>query len=363
MNNNPQCPEGRQHINLSNYAYLIVKNDSQTFMGAINYSGFINRIVLNSMLESFDDLASNENERISNELVHYTKLGRKTHLTETDRETIKKIATAHRNYQIASFTHYPKDVPLKIRLNKELHDIFYPVHSDWSGIQHNISQGDYIKSLVEDYARKTIFDRESIFYKSIISDFETILDMDKENRKRILITLSNGERYILKPYRLSYDYEADYHYIIGMGAEYGSNNFIPVSYRISRIEKFSPRSTSSGSGKITEKEKKEIEQKIKDSGVPYILGNTVKHVVKLTPVGMNMYNSIFHQRPAYEHIEKNKDGSGVLTFIATQRQITNYFFTFAQEAELISPNETRLWMQNRYKSAFESYNNNPRSID
>lgn len=357
MNTNPQCPEGRQHISLSHYAYSIVRNDSQTFMGVINYSGFINRIVLNSMPESFEELASSENERISNELTKYTKPGRITHLTDTDIETIDKISSAHRNFLISSFTRYPKDVPLKIRLNKELHDILYPLDAEWSGVRYKISQGDYIKSLIEDYARKTIFDRESIFYKTIIRDFENIINTANENRQRILLTLSTGAHFILKPYRLSYDYEADYHYIVGMGTKDGSKDFVPASYRISKIERYSPRSASSGSGKITEREKKSIEHRIKENGVSFILGEPTEHIVKLTPVGMNMYNSIFHQRPVYERIQKNEDGSCLLTFIATSRQITNYFFTFAQEAEIISPEETRAWMKKRYISAYESYDN------
>lgn len=355
--NNPQCPEGRQHISLSHYAYSIVRNDSLTFMGVINISGFINRIILNSMPESFDTLESEENERISNELSRYTKPGRTTHLSDTEVEVIGKISSAHRNFLIKSFTRYPKDVPLKIRLNKELHEIMYPLNSDWAGLRYNISQGDYIKSLVEDYSRKTIFDRENIYYKSIIRDFEAFVNTENENKQRLLLTLSTGERFLVKPYRLSYDYEADYHYIVGMGSREGSKDFIPVSYRISRINKYSLRSTSSGSGKIFEREKKDIEQKIKENGVAYILGKPGEHIVRLTPVGMNMYNSIFHQRPAYEHIQRNKDGSCLLTFIATNRQITNYFFTFAQEAEIISPKENRIWMQNRYKSAFDSYDN------
>lgn len=118
---NPQCPEGRQHISLSNYAYSIVMSDSQTFMGTINYSGFINRIVLNSMLESFDELEYEEDERINNEITKYAKPGRKTLITDSEREVISMIAMAHRNYQLASFAQYSKDVPLKIRLNKELH--------------------------------------------------------------------------------------------------------------------------------------------------------------------------------------------------------------------------------------------------
>ena len=357
MITNPQCPEGRQHISLSHYAYSIVRNDALTFMGTINYSGFINRIVLNSMLESFDELSLSEKERISNELSKYTKPGRTVLLSEADHQMISRIADSHMNYQIASFKRYPKDKALKIRLNVDLHDILYPADYDWSGIRFNISQGDYVKLLVENYARKTIFDRESIYYKSEIDNLGTILSAAENDRRRFLLIQTNGERFILKPYRLSYDYEGDYHYLIGMAAKYGTTDFKTASFRISRISKITPRGASFGSGKITAGEKKEIEHKIKESGVAYILGEPVEHIVKLTPAGMNMYNSIFHQRPIYEHIESNEDGSKTLTFTATNRQITNYFFTFAGEAEIISPEETKIMMQKRYKSAFKLYNN------
>ena len=352
----PQCLEGRQHISLSHYAYSIVRNDSLTFMGIINYSGFINRIVLNSMLESFNELSLAEKERISNELSMYSKPGRTSQITESDRQMINRIADAHMNYQIATYKRYPKDKPLKIRLNVDLHDILYPTDSNWSGTRFNISQGDYVKLLVESYARKTIFDRESIYFKSGIDNLETILGASENDRRRVLLIQTNGERFILKPYRLSYDYEADYHYIVGIAARDGTKDFKPASFRISRISKITQRSASFGSGKITDQERKEIERKIKESGVAYILGEPVEHIVKLTPAGMNMYNSIFHQRPIYEHIESNEDGYKTLTFMATSRQITNYFFAFAGEAEIISPKETKIWIKDRYKSAYDSYN-------
>ena len=77
----------------------------------------------------------------------------------------------------------------------------YPLNSDWAGLRYNISQGDYIKSLVEDYARRTIFDRESIYYKSIIRDFETFVNTENENKQRLLLTLATGERFLVKPYQ------------------------------------------------------------------------------------------------------------------------------------------------------------------
>jgi len=352
----PQSPEGRQHISLSQYAYSVVRSDSLTFLGMINYSGFINRIVINSMLDSFDEPAYVEEERIISELTHCSKPGKTIRLNDDEREMINKIASAHRNYSILSFKRYPKDISLKIRLNKDLHEIMYPQHSDWDGNQFDLSQGDYIKLLVEEYARKTIYDRERIFFKSLIEDLDNSIDSSDDNKRRILLILSNGDRFIMKPYRLSYDYEADYNYIVGMATKDGTKSFVPSSFRISRIEKIVPRSISAGSGRITDKEKKEIEKKIKDSGVSFIIGEPIEHKVKLTPQGLSMYNSIFHQRPIYDHIERKEDDSVILSFNSTIRQITNYFFTFAKEAEILSPVETREWMKNRYKSAYESYN-------
>ena len=352
----PQSPEGRQHISLSQYAYSIVRSDSLTFLGTINFSGFINKIVINSMPDSFDESIYVEEERIIGELTHYSKPGKLYHINNNDHEIIGRIASSHRNFSILSYKRYPKDIPLKIRLNKELHETLYPLHSDWDGIKFNLSQGDYIKLLVEDYARKTIFDRERIFYKTLIEDLENCIDTRDDTRKRILLILSSGDRFIMKPYRLSYDYEADYNYIIGMVAKGGTKDFTPSSFRISRIAKSVPRSISAGSGRITEREKKEIDRKIKDSGVSFIIGEPIEHKVKLTTRGMAMYNTIFHQRPVYDHIERKDDRTVILTFNATTRQITNYFFTFANEAEILSPVETRDWMKARYLSAFESYN-------
>ena len=356
MNTKPLSPEGRQHISLSQYAYSIVRSDSLTFLGTINYSGFINRIVINSMLDSFDEPAYAEEERITKELTHYSKPGKTIRLNNDDREMVNKIASAHRNFSILSFKRYPKDISLKIRLNKDLHEIMYPLHSDWEGSQYDLSQGDYIKLLVEEYARKTIYDRERIFFKSLIEDLGNYIDVSDDNKRRILLILSSGDRFIMKTYRLSNDYEADYNYIIGMAAKDGTKDFMPASFRISRIAKIVPRSISAGSGRITDREKKEIERKIKDSGVSFIVGEPIEHKIKLTPQGLSMYNTIFHQRPIYDQIERIDSETVILTFTATIRQITNYFFTFAKEAEIISPVETRDWMKNRYRSAFESYN-------
>ena len=355
MRNNAICPEGRQHINISQYAYDIIQNDSLNFEEEINYSGFINRIILNMMGSSFDDIVEDEKERIRHELTEYSKPGRKISLSESEEQTVERISKAHRNYRIAANTHEPKDRTLKIRLRNKVYERLYPQYEEWQGAHYNITQGEYIKSILEEYARKTIYEREKIYYKDLIKTINDCINRSDKDKHPLVITQPSGKKFCLKPYRISEDYEADYHYIIGMSREFGKSEYTPASFRLSRIKE--EITEISGSGKITEKEKKILIQKTKTNGVSYLLGELEQHIVRLTPAGMIIYNSIFHNRPVYDSKTKLPDGSFELVFNVTKRQITNYFFTFGKEAFITEPGSTAEEMQLRYKEALDSYDN------
>ena len=141
MNNRAESYEQRQHINLSQYAYEVIINDSMTFMEEKNISGFINRILLNSGESYFDD------------------------------SDIKE-----KNSSLRSF---PKDQTLKIRLNDKVYPEYYPNEGNWFGARLKITQGAYIKALIEDYSRKTLFERENIFYKETLNELSFYLPQTK----------------------------------------------------------------------------------------------------------------------------------------------------------------------------------------
>ena len=353
MRSKPISLEQRQHINLSQYAYDIVRNDSLNFLGTLNISGFINTIVNNSKVDSFDDLSIIEEERLKDELSSYSKSGRTVKLSEPELEIIKKIAVAHRSYLMNSSKIYSKDVVLKIRLNNKLYNELYS--SDWDGDKYGLSQGEYIKSIIEEYARKTIFDRESVFYKEVIDDINRYVSVTDTEKRILLITYPNGKKFLFKPYRLSENYEANFHYLIGMSKAEGEDEYKIVSFRLSRIKEIRPRGKSLGSGKITKKEEKLIEKRLKESGVQYMLDGPEKYVIQLTKYGMNLYNSIYNQRPVYDLKEENKDGTYTLTINATNIQITNYFFQFGKEAMIISPIKTRNSLGEKYTEAAYVY--------
>ncbi len=356
MKQKPICPNGRQHINLSQYAYDIVRNDALTFLGTLNISGFINKIIENTKDDSFDDIALIEEERIITELTDSSESLKAYKPKHSEAEIIKKIAVAHQIHELNSFKKYPKDISLKIKLNKNLHNEFYPLGSDWFGDKYALSQGEYIKSIIEGYSRKTYYERESIFYKERIEDFNTIFATSESERKILCITMKDGRKAFCKPYRLSEEYETHCHYLIGLFAKEGTSEYTVASIRLSRIAEIKSRGKSFGSGKITVREIKDIEKRIKESSVPYLLGSPEQFIVKLTKIGMTLYDYKFSERPVYDElISDDQNESYTMRITATKRQIQNYFLAFGKEAIIVSPKETALWLKEKYIDAFNAY--------
>ena len=356
MRSSPNSPEQRQHINLSQYAYDIVENDSINFIGVKNISGFINTVIANSKVDSFDDLLLIEEERIFEELSDYLRSGSTYKPTESELKTIKKIAAAHRFHNLNVSRKYPKDVTLKIRLNNKLHSELYPDDSEWEGERYSVSQGEYIKLLIEEYARKPYFQRESVFYKKEIEELNNYISISDSDRRILSISLKDGRKLNCKLYRLSEEYETHYHYLIGLFKEETSTEYDIASIRLSRIADFKFRGRSLGSGKITQNDEKKILNRIKESSIPYLKGIPAQYIVKLTPLGMVMYDYNYSRRPVYKDIHDNHDGTFTMIIKATERQIKNYFFAFGKEAEILSPDEMRIWMNEKYNVAADAYN-------
>lgn len=355
MRSTPNSPEQRQHINLSQYAYDVIRNDSINFLGGINFSGFINIIIENSKDEPFDDLALIEEERIMAELSECSKSGSKFSATETELKAIRKISAAHKNHILNSFKKYPKDKTLKIRLNNKSHNELYPENTEWYGTKYGISQGEYIKILVEDYSRKTYYERECIFYKNRIEEINRNLASLDSDKRILSVSLKDGRKFNCKLYKLSEEHETHYHYLVGLFAKEKTSDYIIASFRLSRVSEIKMHSRSFGSGKITQSEKKRIENRIKENSIPYLVGEPIEYEIKLSPLGMIIYDYNYSRRPVYESIKDNHDGTYTMRFKATERQIKNYFFAFGKEALILSPDNMKEWMIQKYTDATKYY--------
>ena len=234
--------------------------------------------------------------------------------------------------------------------------MLFSKESDWFGDKYSLSQGEYIKSIIEDYSRKTYYERESIFYKERIQAFNTIFATSESERKILSITMKDGRKSFCKPYRLSEEYETHCHYLIGLFAKEGTSEYTIASFRLSRIAEIKTRGKSFGSGRISGREIKNIEKRIKESSIPYLLGRPEQYIVKLTKMGMALYDYKFSERPVYDKlISDDQDESYTMQITATKRQITNYFLAFGKEAIIVSPKETALWLKEKHIDAFNAY--------
>ena len=169
--------------------------------------------------------------------------------------------------------------------------------------------------------------------------------------------MKTGIKRYCKLYRLSENYETHCHYLIGLFADEGTLDYQIASFRLSRIADIRTRARSLGSGKLTAKETKRIEEKIKETGIEYLIGEPALYTIRLTPLGMIMYDYNHSQRPVYDKLNKDDSGETYTMIVkATERQIRNYFFAFGKEATILSPNDTIVWMRERHNLAADAYN-------
>ena len=308
---NSRESEQRQHLSISTYAYNTIKNDSLIFKGDENYSGFINKLAY--------DLDSIEN--------------------------FKKELTTDCKALYSKIKNHGKGKTLKIRLSNDLWDALYD--EEWPNTEPYVTQGMYIKTVIEEYAAKSFYERDkiSVIENAINSSSllrVTYTSYEKGTTKKITESF--------KPYRISKEHEANYLYLIGLSKREDNTDYTIVSERLSRIN-VTPRS---GSGRLKSEEKLEIENKILTVSVPYLIGAPMEFTIRLTPLGVNLYNSLYHLRPMYDSFDK---ATGVMTFNhITERQFMNYFFNFGKDIEILSPISTKEKLKNKYKEAYESYN-------
>ncbi len=308
-----KCNDQIQHVSLSRHAYSTICSDSVTFLGKINLSGFINRIVRNSIDDPLPP-------------------------------SVVKTAIATKDR-----------ISKNIRLNNSVFSDLYPLNGRWFGYKDFKSPGTYINAVLEQYAHKTFFFREKIFYKDTLDTLLAQSSIPEQERRIFKITLSSGAQYDFKFLRVSADYEGLYHYLIGQSAECNTKRFQTASFRLSRISDIRPRGLSHGSGHISRKVQIEIEDEIEMKGVEYLVGRPCSFSIKLSKNGEKLYNSVFHLRPIYERAERDADGTLTINLVATEKQIYDYFFKFGKDAIILYPERVRQLFSDSYKNACQQY--------
>lgn len=331
----------KQHLNLSEEAWLILEQDRAAF-GGETLAGFLNHILLNYCETAKASLFRTRQEKIKE---YYEKLSA---LPEDTRKQAAEILAEQDITAIqAQVQSYPKGHGVKIRLNNELFAYLTetpsPNNPD-SGCQENRYYEDhigrYLKALLEEYARLPYLQREEIYFAQHFRTLKNCI----ESGNKAKIQVSSGNEYLMRPYKITPDSQSTYHYLIAWSDEEDR----PYSYRISLLQRV--RQTSQG-GKLTTDKEKRIEQALQEKDVPYIAGTVQEIRVQLTPNGVNKYQSILHLRPQCHAIEDEN----IYVFHCTAYQAEHYFSKFGPDATVLSPQNLADKLRRFHLRALQNY--------
>lgn len=364
--------EQRQHLNISTTAYETLVNDKDIFEEKGGLSGIVNRILLNYMDETEASI-SQAVERKRQEYIQIIQNRGSENTATSDDEpaemspaVMKALGLLLSDYREKLINHYMNELPprekqFNVRLQNDIYDILGPSVPLIDECYK--TPGNYIRAVLEDYASKSVYQRERIYFREIYESIQSKLLIPTKDRPLITIRTRSASG-ILRDFRiklvsLSAESDAPYHYLITLSRSTTDPDdiFKPATFRLSRIVKM--RDTPSyGSGKITAKEFALLDGAIKQKSIPYLLDDTNDYAVELSPEGITMYKTILHLRPSADNslTENLKTGGQILHFRCTYRQIENYFFQFGKDARILFPKEDAARFRDAYRSAFEAYN-------
>lgn len=327
--------EQKQHINLSEHAYSVIKND----MAALHIqtpSTFINKIISNfaSIAKSSLSLSSDR----------YTKSNCSCFSPAPSKEemiVLKQFEESYSSHIKHDFQ--DKKHTLKIHLNSTSCKLLFKTCTEELYYQN---AGSYIKSLVEEYAQKPYFEREKIIAKDT---FDTINKAIKY--KKFLKLDSNGRKGIkVKPYKIATDNMAVYHYLIGYELM-TKKTYKSFSCRISNIQNINNTQRSSF---ISIAKKKALDLEIQNKGPQFMSDDVTEFKIYLTDDGIRLYNRILYLRPNYTDVSKDKH---IYTFKCSPSQIEYYFFKFGADAVILAPKDMHDKFLNMYKGTLNNYQN------
>ena len=353
-NDSDKIPPQQHRINLSPIAENVLESDRLSF--SQDGKAIKDQVIRNIIIRNYYKEADASVER---RLIQYGQelddlLNPLTCLNSSDRLNVKiKLIDKRKKVLKEKANRYSKDktTSRQLNLNRENYAYFACGEEDDEGEicaedEHYKNLSQYLKSLIEEYARLPYVKREVIYFKP---RFQTI-GQAIEDKRRLKVTISNGSRYFICPYKVCTDPLATANYLVGYSKPIDHEWEKPVlaSFRISALKDIK---NTKKQVHLTIEQRNEIEHYIKMRGVQFLVWNEEEIRVRLTDNGHQKYNRQHNLRPSVARIED--DGS--LIFNCTQSQAEFYFFKFGEDAEILSPLKLRERFAELYCRAAERY--------
>ena len=351
----------KQHLNLSESAWIVVNQDIKNFYlneKEESKSGFLNIILQNfyeASCASIELRCANKREEISS-ILDDIKMNNSKEIKEL---FLERYIKNYKNSLLERAFSYPKGHGEKFRINIENVLLLKDDINEEDNYYDNI--GLYLKALFEEYCEKQNYEREQIFFKDIIDQINLAIN----NSKKLKIIIREKyntktqsyyvRKYYVSPYKIVQDDTKNYNYLVGLSEEILEDGTIGEkhisSFRISRIGRIT-QMKSMGSF-ISKESKDKIEQELIQKKAQFMAGELVDVTVRFTQKGLENFKRQLYLRPQlYQCIDKDKS---VYVFKCSEVQAINYFFKFGRDIEILGPIELRNKFIKRYESALENY--------
>lgn len=210
----------------------------------------------------------------------------------------------------------------------------------------------YLRAVLQEYAAKTFYQREEVYFAEQLRLIQT----SAANGELLRIRTKKGSEFDVRPYGVLSDRQETYHYLVGIACPPNDRAAERITcFRLSNLEKLRP--SAKRSGRLTKEESNEIEARIRNVGVQFLMQQPVKICIRLTEEGRRSYERQLHLRPAAEKKEPVDDGiyCWEYTFTCTEFRAEVYFLKFCGDAKVVAPRSLQELFADKYRSGLNAY--------
>ena len=326
----------KQRVNLSSLARSVIEIDQSVFDEGGTLSGFLNRIIT-----AFREKADASIEFAAQERYH--QLLSSGYMPEI----AQQLAAEYKKHLTLKKEAYPQGDSVIFRLNNHNFRTLYEEHAESSSYN---APSKYLKALLEEYARLSPSERERIYYAQLIDDIlQPAIDAG-----HLLELFASGKRFWVKPYNIMADPFNSHMYLVGLAQciDKPTDQESIASFRITRLANVKLRRQPSG--RLTAEDRHQIERKLQQVGVQYLVGIQDNIKIQLSKNGQREFLQRSYMRPTPVKIEGN-----IYYFCCSAMQIRNYFLPFGKEAQILEPVSLRKEFLKIYRNAVRAYEQPP----
>lgn len=345
-------------ISFSEKAMSIIEEDMNVF-GVPSRTAFINTVITNfhedavsSIFTCIEKYRSNLTKLLKDSEPDSSKIDKVIDkLVDQKKKSLRKQIDQFKANKDHSKLYYINDENVAFLFSDECMESDKNNPDEGESSPYGDRPGLYIKCLLEEYCSLPFIKREQIFRKDIYDQ----INIACENKYILYVTVPFNEKkqtFCVYPYKIVADPMSTQDYLVcySRKKEDKENDKIIASFSMSRIH--ISRLSRSRVFHLTQKERKEIDDKLARYSPAYLIGENEEIHVKLTENGKQTFLKKLHSRPVKN---EKKSTTDEYVFDCSEFQAYNYFFSFGADAEILSPLSLRQKFADSYSAASKLY--------